>query len=183
MDEIGGAKGLGNCRIYFQNIGTLPIGKDRYEAEEAVGILRRAEVDVVGLTEVNKNEQNTYVRRECGEIIKKAMEGAEFKVGSNVRYEARGIRKPGGIMTIVSRRMKNTSKVETDYLGRWSRTQVRREKGLVIYTVYIPSDVDLGGPSTVRRKLQHETDKREEYTHWKDEFYGDLMREINRERE
>ena len=55
MDEIGEAKGLGNCRIYFQNIGTLPIGKDRYEVEEAADILQRAEVDVVVLTEVNKN--------------------------------------------------------------------------------------------------------------------------------
>ena len=111
------------------------------------------------------------------------MKGAEFKVGSNLKYETKGVRKPGGIMAILSRRMKNISKVEMDHLGRWSRTQLKGKNGMVIYTTYVPSDVDLGGPSTIRRKLQHETDERKKYTHWKDEFYGDLMREIKRDKE
>ena len=58
LDEISGVKEQGNCRIFFQNIGTLPLGTGRYEAEEAVAILSKAEVDVSGLTEVNKNEKN-----------------------------------------------------------------------------------------------------------------------------
>ena len=184
LDDISGEKEQGTCRIFFQNIGTLPVGTGRYEAEEALEILSKAGVDVSGLTEVNKNEENEYVMKECNEMIRRAMPGARVEIGSNTKYKVEGIRKPGGIMTILSQRLKHMSTTEMDYLGRWSRTQVKgSHKSIVIYTTYVPSDVDLGGPSTIRRKLQHDADGKEGKVQWKDRFYEELVREITRDRE
>ena len=57
------------------------------------------------------------------------------------------------------------------------------KQSIVIYTTYVPSDVDLGGPSTIRRKLQHDADGKEGKSHWKDRFYENLISEITRDRE
>jgi len=85
-------------------------------------------------------------------------------------------------MTILSKREKNMGDVEMDHLGRWSRVTLKGGKETrVVYTTYVPSDVDLGGQSTIQRKLQQEIDKEGEQIHWKQRLYDDMMEEISRD--
>lgn len=184
LNRMSEEKNKGTCRVFFQNIGTLPLGSARHEAEEAIGVLDKTGVDIAGLTECNRNEKNAYVRRECGLMMRRVMKGAYSKMGSNTQYEVSGQRKQGGIMTILSRRTKNMGEVEVDQLGRWSRVHLTGQKGeWVIYTLYVPSDVDLGGPATIRRKLQHAADREDRVIHWKKQFYEDLAQEVERDKE
>ena len=48
---------------------------------------------------------------------------------------------------------------DNDRLGRWAKLELEwGEFKLAVYTVYVPQMGDLGGPSRVRRQLQHSKD-------------------------
>ena len=88
------------CRIYFQNVRTLKMGGDTTQGP--FGILRAAGVDVLGISEVNKNWDHPVIRRRYEKGIRKTYGGAGIQVASNEDYEPRGMRKPGGIMMVTS---------------------------------------------------------------------------------
>ena len=57
-------------------------------------------------------------------------------------------------------------------------TIVQNEVKIAIYTVYVPSDADPGGASTIRRQLLHSADARKPGVPWKMQLYEDLDKEV-----
>ena len=185
------------CRIYFQNVRTLKIDGD--PTQGPFGILRAAGVDIIGISEVNKNWDQPMIRRRYEKGIKESYGGAGIQVASNEDYKPRGMRKPGGIMMITSDEVQSKVKRrENDRLGRWAKVEVDwKELSLAVYTVYAPQMGDLGGPSTVRRQLQHSRDRENdmeeamgspgrqglERSNVNDSLYEDLVGEIQRDKE
>ena len=150
------------CRIYFQNVRTLKMEGDMTQGP--FGILRAAGVDVIGMSEINKNWDHPVIRGSYERGIRKTCGWAGIQVASNEEYKPRGMRKPGGIMMVTSEEIQGkVRKRDNDRLGRWAKVEL--EWGgleLAVYTAYVPQKGDLGGPATVRRQLQHSRDREEE---------------------
>jgi len=117
-------------------------------------------------------------------------------VEQNEEYETSGIRKQGGNMSVVDRRIRGIAQTQSDSLGRWIHNVVKTEDTKVaIYSVYVPSDIDLGGPATVWMQLQHALDRRKDKilkdrggltreemeVTWKEVLYQELNREVRRD--
>ena len=184
LDKITNPKANEECRIYFQNVGTLRIGSEAYESEEAMKIMNDLEVDVAGLSEINKNMDHPAVQRACKEMLKKEMKESDMAVAHNKDYVVKGQQKPGGLMLIRSARIKSLGRTEPDELGRWVKAIIQVvDMTVSIYTVYIPSDVGLGGPSTVRRQLMMSAEDRSPGTPWKKKLYEDLAIEVGRDKD
>ena len=133
------------CRMYFQNVRTLKMEGDTTKGP--FGILKAAGVDIVGISEINKNWDHPIIKRRYEKGIHKIYPGAEIAVASNADYRPTGMQKPGGIMTVISRDVRD--KVESggnDPMGRWARVVATFEEvQIAIYTVYIPQTGGLGG--------------------------------------
>ena len=124
-------------------------------------IMRDLEVDLGGLSKVNKNDEHPVVKNQIEKIINNQMRGAEVTVASNQDYVTQEMRKPGGVMIVRSKWARSVGKINKDELGRWTRTTLTTENfRLAVYKVYVPSGTSLGGPATVRRQLQHSVDRR-----------------------
>ena len=54
LDEINSPKAKEICRVYFQNVGTLRLGSESQDTEEAMRIMKELEIDVAGLSDINK---------------------------------------------------------------------------------------------------------------------------------
>ena len=145
LDNINSPKANETCRVYFQNVGTLRMGSESQNTEEAMRIMKELEIDVAGLSEINKNMDHPTVQRKCKMMIRKEMRGSDVVMSHNRDYVVRGQNKPGGIMLIRSARIKSLGSMEEDKLGRWAKTEIKVE-GLTVsvYTIYVPSDVGLG---------------------------------------
>ena len=104
LDEINSPKARETCRVYFQNVGTLRLGSEAHETEEAMRIMKELEIDVAGLSEINKNMDHPTVQRVCKKLIKREMRGSKVVMSHNKDYVVRGQNKPGGIMLIRSAR-------------------------------------------------------------------------------
>ena len=184
LDEINSPKAGEICRVYFQNVGTLRLGSEAQETGEAMRIMKELDIDVAGLSEINKNMDHPTVQRRYKYLIKKEMRGSEVAMAHNKDYVVRGQNKPGGIMLLRSARMKSLGSTEEDEQGRWVKTEITVEDLTVsVYTVYVPSDVGLGGPSTVRRQLMMSTEQRMPGAQWKTKMYDDLVTEVNRDKD
>ena len=191
----------GSCRIYFQNARTVKLWGE--ETSGAFEVLKEAGVDIIGVTEVNKNWRHPEVKRRYETIIREHYPGAKIQVRSNKDYEPESRTKPGGVMTVTSRDvLEYATEAEGDHLGRWAKVEVSiGEWRLAIYTIYVPTRGELGGPSTVRRQLQHSVDKELEAVQeeekddageqgtprtsedWFQRLYEDLTDEVERDRE
>ena len=146
LDKMTAGRANTDCRIYWQNVGTLKVGKDLVDTEDSLEILSKLDVDISGLTEINKNYSHPLIRRCYARAVKEKMRGAEAVVAQNSNYKVKGINKPGGIMMIRSKRIKGMGSPEADLLGRWVKTTVVHEEvRMAIYALYVPSDADLGG--------------------------------------
>ena len=62
------------CRIYFQNVRTLKMEGDTTKGP--FGILRAAGVDIVGISEINKNWNHPIIKRRYEKGIHKSYPGA-----------------------------------------------------------------------------------------------------------
>ena len=150
------------CRVYFQNIRTLKMEGDM--AQGPFGILRAAGVDVIGMSEVNKNWDHPVIKGSYEKGIRKTCGWAGIQVASNEEYKPKGMRKPGGIMMVTSEEVQGkVRRRDNDRLGRWAKVELEWEDlELAVYTVYVPQTGNLGGPATVRRQLQHSREREEE---------------------
>ena len=83
LEKITKLKTNNDCRILFQNMGTLKIGADTDETEDSLGVLRDLEVDVRGLTEINKNYSHLLVKRSYDKMFRNKLTGADIVVSEN----------------------------------------------------------------------------------------------------
>ena len=191
FDDINAPVGRQACRVYFQNVQTLKIGEGREETASGLRILEGLGADVVGLSEVNKNWAHPMVREEYNRMLRREMPGVKLVVADNENYRPQGIAKPGGIMKLVARRVRERMvEGQGDKQGRWAKVGLKFEDTVMsVYTVYVPSGADLGGPTTIRRQLQHSMDVEDEgrqpgeerTTNLRERLYEDLIGEIERD--
>ena len=93
------------ARIYFQIIGSLKIGAEGRDLEYTIGILRGFDVNMVRLTEVNKNYCHPVVKSAGEKTARDNIKGSQVAVASTEEYEMDGIRKSGGNMLVRASRV------------------------------------------------------------------------------
>ena len=86
LDRMDVPKGPGVCRIYFQNTCTMKIGFRLQESGEALKVLNNLEVDLVGLTEINKNLDHPVVKNQVERTFRENMKDAKIGVAMNKEY-------------------------------------------------------------------------------------------------
>ena len=86
--NLGELPYMNTCMIYFQNAGTLqPWGE---EISGAFQILKAAKVDIIGVSEINKNWAHPAVKQKYERSIRQHYTKAQIKVASNGDYNQVG---------------------------------------------------------------------------------------------